>query len=181
MKKILFAIVLISSTTGAYAQKYMTRSGKISFFATGGTEKIEAINNEVASILDSKSGDVVFQVPVKSFKFASALMEEHFNENYIESDKFPKSDLKGKVSNISEVNFEKDGAYKVTVVGKLTMHGVTKEVSVPGTITVKGKQITLSSKFKVLLADYEIKIPSVVKDKIAKDAEITVNSILDQK
>jgi polyisoprenoid-binding protein YceI len=181
MKKFVIAVALLGMTTGAYAQKYMTRTGKVSFFSATSMENIEAFNNEVASVLDAKSGDLVFQVPIKSFKFEKALMQEHFNENYMESDKYPKAEFKGKVTDISKVNFSKDGTYSVTTSGKMTMHGVTKDVTIPGTITVKGKDVTANSKFKVKTADYKISIPKVVEGKIAKEIEVTVNSILSQK
>jgi polyisoprenoid-binding protein YceI len=118
---------------------------------------------------------------VKSFKFEKALMQEHFNENYMESSAFPKADFKGKISNITEVNFTKDGTYKVTVAGKLTIHGVAQEVAVPGTITVKGKDVTATAKFTVKLQDYKISVPTMVADKLAKEATISVDAILNQK
>jgi polyisoprenoid-binding protein YceI len=181
MKKLVMMMVLLGAAIGAYAQKYMTRTGKVSFFSATSLENIEAFNNEVASVLDAKTGDVVFQVPIKSFKFEKALMQEHFNENYMESDKYPKAEFKGKVTDISSVNFAKDGTYNVKTTGKLTMHGVTKDVTVPGTITVKGKDVTTNTKFKVKTADYNISIPKLVEGKIAKEIEVTVNSILSQK
>ena len=174
-----FCIMLIGSTT-TFGQKYMTRTGKIGFNATTpkSPEKIEGVNNEVATILDAKSGDFVFQVLVKSFKFERDLMQQHFNENYMESDKFPKSEFKGKITNIADVNFSKDGVYNVTVAGKLTIHGTTQEVSVPGTITVKGKDATAKAKFDVVLEKYGIKVPGVVADKVAKEAVITIDAVL---
>lgn len=184
MKKILLTITCLAlSASGIYAQKYMTRTGKISFNATAmnSPEKIEAVNNEVANILDTKTGDMVFQVPVKSFKFERALMQEHFNENYMESDKFPKSDFKGKITNLSGVNFGKEGSYNATVAGKLTIHGVTNDVSVPGKVTVKGTAVSLSAKFPVKLADYKIAVPGVVADKVGKEAMISLESELAQK
>lgn len=181
MKKILVALLLTGGAANVYAQKYITRTGKISFYSSTPVENIAAVNNEVGSVLDSKTGDLVFQLAIKSFKFEKALMEEHFNENYMESDKYPKSDFKGKIADLSKVNFAKDGKYDVLATGKLTMHGVTKDVSIPGTITVKGNQATLNSKFKVKPADYKIKIPAMVEAKIAKEIEVTVNSILDKK
>ena len=183
MKKIILAAMVLSLSGSAFAQKYMTRTGKVSFNATSKSspEKIEAINNETASILDAKSGAFVFQVLVKSFKFERELMQEHFNENYMESDKFPKSDFNGKINNFADVNLAKDGTYNVTVAGKLTMHGVSQEVSVPGTVTVKGKDVTAKAKFIVKLADYKIAIPSAVADKVAKEASIVVDAALTQK
>ena len=108
-------------------------------------------------------------------------MQEHFNENYMESSKYPRSEFKGEIADINSVNFNKDGNYNVKATGKLTIHGVTKNVSIPGTITVKGNTATLNSKFNVKTADYNINIPKVVEGKIAKEIEVTVNSILTQK
>ncbi|WP_276133529.1 YceI family protein [Polluticoccus soli] len=181
MKKMMIVAVLVCSSTTLFAQKYMTRTGKASFFSATSLENIEAFNNEVAGIVDSKSGDVVFQVPIKSFKFEKALMQEHFNENYMESDKFPKAEFKGKIVDLSGVNFSKDGTYNVKTNGKLTIHGVTRDVSMPGTVVVKGNTATVSSKFNVKTADYNISIPKMVEGKVAKTIEVTVNSILTQK
>lgn len=184
MKKIIIALtILATGATTTFAQKAITRTAKISFTATAASspEKIEAINNEVANIVDTKTGDLVFQVLVKSFKFERALMQEHFNENYMESDKFPKAEFKGTIANLADVNFAKDGTYNAKVGGKLTIHGVTNDVSVPGTVTVKGTSYTLKAKFPVTLADYKIAIPGVVADKINKVATISLESNLTQK
>lgn len=156
----------------------MTRTGKVSFFSSTSVENIEAFNNEAASIIDAKSGEVAFIVPIKSFRFEKALMQEHFNENYMESDKFPKAEYKGKITNISDVDFSKDGTYNVKTNGQLTMHGVTKAVATNGTVTVKGGTATIKSKFMVAPADYGIKIPSVTASKIASKIEVTVDSVL---
>ena len=184
MKKfIMTAAILAAGSTALFAQKYMTRTARITFDATskGSPEDITAVNNEMASILDSKTGDVVFQVPVKSFKFEKALMQDHFNENYMESDKFPKSDFKGKVGNLDALNFAKDGSYPTTVAGKLTIHGVSNDVNVPGTIVVKGTAVTLKAKFTVKLADYKISVPNMVSDKVGKEAVISLEGVLNQK
>ena len=184
MKKIiLMGCLMAACTTQGMAQKYMTRTAKISFNATTAhsPEKIEGVNSEVANILDAKTGDMVFQVMVKSFKFERELMKEHFDENYMESDKFPKAEFKGAVTNISEVNIAKDGTYNAKVSGKLTIHGVTKDVSVPGTFTVSGKTITAKAKFNVVLKDYGINVPSLVADKLSKEAIINLESALIQK
>lgn len=178
MKKIAIVLAMIAAAQLSYAQKYMTRTGKVSFFSATSIENIEAFNNESAAVLDSKSGDLVFQIPIKSFKFEKALMQEHFNENYMESDKFPKSEFKGKIDNISAVNFSKDGAYAVTVSGNMTIHGVTKKVQSKGTVKVAGNSVSLNSKFNVKPADYGIKIPSMAANKIASSIEVTVASTL---
>lgn len=181
MKKVaLIGLLTVAGTQLASAQKYMTRTGKVSFFSSTKIENIEAFNNESSAVLDSKTGDMVFAIPIKSFKFEKALMQEHFNENYMESSKFPKSDFKGKIDNLSAVNFKKDGTYNVTVSGNLTMHGVTKAVKTTGTIKIAGATVTLNSKFNVAPADYGIKVPSMAADKIAKSIEVTVASVLKQ-
>ncbi|PZF70792.1 YceI family protein [Taibaiella soli] len=178
MKKLLIAACMLVLTAPAFAQKYMTRTGKVSFYSHTPIENIEAVNNESAAAVDSKTGDVVFQVPIKSFKFEKELMQEHFNENYMESDKFPKAEFRGKLADPSAVNFAKDGVYKTNVTGKLTMHGVTKDITVPGTITVKGGTATIDAKFNIKPADYGIKIPAVVASKIAEQIEVTINTVL---
>lgn len=181
MKKMMVLGVLLMACSAAFAQKYRTSTGKVSFFSTTPMENIEAFNNEVACAIDSKTGSVAFQVPIKSFKFEKQLMKEHFNENYMESDKFPKATFEGKIADVSAVNFAKDGTYKVSTSGKMTMHGVSQNVTLPGTVTVKGGSITVNSKFNVKPADYKIAIPKLVEGKIAKEIEVTVNSVMEQK
>ncbi len=184
MKKIILSAgLMLMASSSMFAQKYMTRTGKISFDATtkASPEKIGAVNNAVAAILDAKSGDFVFQVLIKSYTFENNLMQTHFNENYMESDKFPKSEFKGKISNIGDVHFDKDGTYNVTVTGKITIHNVTKDVSVPGTITVKGKDAVAKAKMNITLGEYGITVPAVVGDKVAKTATVTIEANMSQK
>jgi polyisoprenoid-binding protein YceI len=130
----------------------------------------------VNSALDIQTGDFVFKVLMKSFVFEKALMQEHFNENYVESDKFPNATFQGKIANFSAVDFTKEGTYDVTVEGDLTIHGITKKISEKGTFTVKaGDKIHGNSKFMVKPADYDIKIPSTVMNNIAETIEVTVD------
>lgn len=184
MKRLLLiATIIACSTIAALSQTYMTRTGKVYFNATtkNSPEVVEAKNNEVACILDSKTGDVRFQVLIKSFKFERATMQEHFNENYMESDKFPKSDFKGSITNLNEVNFAKDGTYTAKVSGKLTMRGITKDVTSQGTITVKGSIVNVKAKFPVVLKDYNISIPQLVADKLDKTANVSLDCDLAKK
>jgi polyisoprenoid-binding protein YceI len=176
MKKVFFMATLSMAAVFANAQNmFMTKTGKISFYSRSKVEKVEADNNEVSSILNTQSGDLVFAVLLKSFHFDRALMEEHFNENYVESNKFPKSTFKGKINNISAVNFTKDGAYPVTVEGDLTMHGVTKKITSTGSVTVKAGKVAAFSKFSIKLKDYNISIPTLVGDKISEEIDLTVD------
>ena len=178
MKQFLLAATLTLLAAPAFAQKFMTRTGKVTFFSSTPVENIEAVNNDAASVLDSKTGEMAFQVPIKSFRFENALMQQHFNESYMESDKFPRADFKGKIMNIGDVNLSRDGSYPVKVAGKITIHGVTRDVTAPGTLTVKGGKVTATSKFNVRTADHNIKIPSMTAKKIAESIEVTVNSVL---
>jgi len=138
-------------------------------------ENIEAHNKQVNSAIDSKTGDFVVKVLIKSFEFEKALMQEHFNENYMESDKFPNATLSGKIKNIAAIDFTKDGSYTADVEGKLTIHGVTKDVTEKGTITVKGGKVNAVSTFNVTLADYGIEIPNTVVNNISKTIQIKVD------
>ena len=161
--------------SAASAQKYATKNGKISFFSQTAVEKIEAHNNQVNSAMDIANGDFVFKALIRGFEFEKALMQEHFNENYMESDKYPNSIFKGKISNIKDINFTKDGKYNVTVEGDLTIHNITQKVSVKGTIELKSGEIRADAKFNVLLKDYNIKVPNTVINNISENIEIKVN------
>lgn len=163
------------------AQKYFTKGGRIDFDATSpaSPEKIQAVNRTVTCVMDAANGNIQFSVLVKGFIFERALMQEHFNENYMESEKFPKSDFKGTITNNSSVNYSKDGSYSVTVKGKLTIHGETRDVEAPGKLVVQGGKITATANFTVPLADYKIAIPGVVADKINKNAKIDVTCSLE--
>lgn len=129
--------------------KYSTNSGKISFYSSAPLENIEALNSKVTSILDTENGNIVFSMAIKDFVFEKSLMQEHFNENYMESEKFPKSTFKGKITNLSEVNFDQNGKYPATIEGELLIHGVTKQVKVTGFIEVKDGKIMANAKFPI--------------------------------
>ncbi|MEI2748989.1 MAG: YceI family protein [Ferruginibacter sp.] len=177
----LSAAIIIAVSFSANAQKYYTKNGNISFFSKASLENIQADNNQVMSVLNTQTGDMQFSVLIKSFHFEKALMEEHFNENYLESDKFPKATFKGVISDVSKISFTTDGMYSVSVSGDLTLHGVTKKITSTGTITVKGGKISADSKFNIKLADYNVSIPKLVKDNIAESVEVKVVALYDQK
>jgi hypothetical protein len=175
MKRILVFFLFLTLVFSANAQKYMTKSGYLGFYSHTPLEEIKGDNNQVASVLDISTGDIVFQALVKSFHFEKALMEEHFNENYMESEKFPKASFKGKITNLSTVNFSKPGSYDVIVEGDLTIHDVTNKVKVKGTVEVAPGGINANSKFPIVPEDYKISIPGVVREKIAKNLDVTVD------
>jgi polyisoprenoid-binding protein YceI len=142
-------------------------------------EDIDAKNKTVAAVLDTKTGALQFSALMKGFEFPKALMQEHFNENYIESDKYPKAEFKGSITNNQEINYAKDGTYPAQVSGKLTLHGVTKDITTTGTLKVDGGKIDANSVFNVLASDFKIKIPAIVKDKISNSIKITVDCKLE--
>lgn len=172
-------VVALAATTGTAQDKFFTKTGKVYFNCTGGVEKIEGTNKSTTCVLDSKTGQMQFAVLLKGFEFEKALMMEHFNENYVESDKYPKATFSGQIANNNEINYAKDGAYPAKVKGKLSIHGETRDVDATGKIMVKGGKVTATSDFVVLLADYKISIPSLVKDKISNDVKISVDLLLD--
>lgn len=165
--------LMLGISLGAYAQKYKSVESKVRFFSEATLENIAADNTDGSSVFDESTGNIVFSIPIKSFEFQKSLMQEHFNENYMESEKYPKSIFKGKV-----IGFEnKEGPQKVSAEGELTIHGVTKEVKVDGTMELKNNEITLTSVFIVKLADYDVKIPQVLWQNIAEEVEVTLNFI----
>ncbi len=178
MKKISILLITMLSFNLSFAQKFMTKTGTIDFISDAPLEKIVGVNKSTACLLDSKTGDLNFVVLIKSFVFEKQLLQEHFNENYMESDKFPKSTFKGKITNLSEINFSKNGEYKALVEGEMTIHGVTKKIKETGIVSVKGSAVELKSKIAAALSDYKIKIPGAVKDKISKNILINIKCAL---
>ena len=175
MKLILSMAFMLTVFTGMAQQKYFTKTGKIDFFSKAALEDIEAKNKTVTAVIDGKSGAIQFAVQMKGFEFEKQLMQQHFNENYVESDKYPKGEFKGSITNNADINYAKDGTYPAKVRGKLTIHGVTKDVETTGTIKVHGGRLDATSSFNILLSDYKISIPAVVKDKISNSIRITVD------
>jgi polyisoprenoid-binding protein YceI len=166
LENIIFSVLLTLIPIMVNAQKYFTRTGSISIYSETPVETIKADNNQVAGAIDTSTGEMVFEVLSRSFHFERALMERDFNETYIESEKYPKSAFKGKIVNLSDVDFAKDGIYNVNVKGDLTIHGKTREISEPGTIRIANENIEADSKFHLVPEDYDIKIPGVVRNKI---------------
>ncbi len=179
MKKVSLTLsVAFLLLNAAYAQKFMTRDARISFLSETPLEKIEAINKSGSAVLDAESGRMEWKVLIKNFIFEKKLMQEHFNENYMESNKYPNAVFKGEIVNVKDINLSKDGSYNVLAKGKMTIHGVERDIEVPGKITVSGGKLNVVSDFKVACADYNISIPSVVRDNIAKEIAVHVEATL---
>lgn len=179
MKKLFFVLMFVYALNGQ-AQKFADlgkdETTSVTFFSKSPMEDIEAVNKKGAVILDAELGDLQVVITMKAFKFKNALMEEHFNENYMESTKFPHGIFKGKLNEKLDLTIESD--QKMTATGKLTMHGVTQDVTLEGIVTKKGENLILSSKFKLKVADYDIKVPSMYVKNIAEVVDVTLNSTI---
>lgn len=169
-------LALLLSAPYAFGQKYFSKTGKISFYSDAPVEKIEAHNASASTVIDMATGQMEWAVLIQGFKFDKALMQEHFNENYMESGKYPKAKFKGTIQNISAISLQKDGEYPVTAEGTLEIHGVTKPVTAKGTMTVKNGVLSAKSKLSIAVADYGIQIPKLVADNIAKQVDIIITA-----
>lgn len=172
MKQICLSLVLCAvSMLSVRAQLYQTRTAFIGFYSKTPLEDIKAENNQVYAVIDTEKKNLAFSLLLKGFVFTKELMQVHFNENYVESDKYPKATFTGSYN--GDVQTQHDGTYRVTVKGNLTLHHVTKEIEVPGTIETAGSKLKVKADFKLRPEDFEISIPGIVREKI--DKEITVH------
>ncbi|MBL7703484.1 MAG: YceI family protein [Ferruginibacter sp.] len=176
MKKTILSLAMVLATGLLFAQKKTTTSAVISFDATTPIDALpKAENKTVIASLDTKSGAIAFEAAVKSFAFSNPKIQEHFNsKGWMDSDQFATASFKGKINNLKEVKFNKDGTYPVEVTGDLTMHGETKTLDAKGTITVKGKVIVAASDFSVKLEDYKVSGGAIAAGKVAKEPTIKV-------
>ena len=178
MKNLILIIFFLLAKNVAFSQKMITRSGEIKFEASmPAFEEVAAKNNTVSCILNASNGDLAALALVKAFKFKVPLMEEHFNENYVESSKFPKATFKGKILNFdaSKVSGAKSG---FDFEGDLTLHGITKKIKSKVFLNSNAGKWNLMSSFSVKVSDFDIKIPSLVKSKVAEDVKVSLNFVL---
>ncbi|MGK7392405.1 MAG: YceI family protein [Candidatus Cyclobacteriaceae bacterium M2_1C_046] len=174
MRKLFFIGYFLLLTSSLSAQRFVSQEGRIIFFSDAVVEDIEAENKTGVSLIDFKEQTIVFLLKVRDFNFAKALMQEHFKEKYIEADKYPKSEFKGKFSGFDP---SKSGNQEVNATGTLTIHGVTQPVEAKGIMRREGNLIYLKSEFYIKLADYNIKIPQVLWQNIAEEVLVTVQFI----
>lgn len=179
MKSLCFIIGFsLLASTHTVSQKYFSKTGNIHFLSEAPLEKIEATNNSAYVVFDGASGQMEWSVLIKGFKFEKALMQQHFNENYMESNKYPKAIFKGQIVKPSPVDLSRNGDYNVEVKGNMTMHGVTKPFSTPARIIVKDGKVTARGNFNITVADYKIEVPKIVRENIAKSVKVTVSADL---
>ena len=181
MQKLLLPFLSLAVTIAFGQSKYMTKSGSMSFEASQPSfEPIEATHSAVSALLNADTGELAVLALVRGFRFPLALMEEHFNENYIESHQYPKTSFKGSILNFDS-NALSNQPRTVQLTGELSMHGVTKPISVSATITQSDEQITLTSSFSVKTSDFGIKIPSLVRKQIDENVQVEVSLPLQRK
>ncbi|QIL76315.1 YceI family protein [Hymenobacter sp. HDW8] len=168
-------IVMLCVAPDTWAQKYMTRTGTVTFYSTSIIEDIEARTEQVSAVVDVQSSQLAFAIPIKSFQFKRTLMQEHFNENYMESERFPKATFSGRVVDLHPDALFKGGSQRVNVEGDLTIHGVTKRITVPGALEMSRGTLLVHAYFNVAPADYGIEVPLLVRENIAKTVGIRVS------
>jgi polyisoprenoid-binding protein YceI len=174
MKKIVLSALMSVSFLGLIAQKQITREAYLKFYSSTPVEDIEGATNKASSVLDLATGEFVCQVLMKSFHFEKALMQEHFNENYVESEKYPKAVFKGKILDYEKaIDLSFDQTINKKIKGTLLIHGIEKEIEVDCSTTVKKGKITQESVFYVSPADFNIEIPGAIVDKISDKIEVT--------
>ena len=163
-----------------FAQKKTTTSATISFDATTPSDQMPKADNKTAiASLDIKKGTLAFEATIKNFSFGNPKMQEHFNSpNWLDSDKYPSATFKGKINNLSAINFKADGTYPAEVEGEMNLHGKAQQLKTTGSIVVKGKEITASADFTIKLEDYGVNGPAIGAGKVSKDPKITVSAEL---
>lgn len=173
MKKVIFLALFFISISAIAQSKYLTKTGQLNFEASVPSfEEVAAKNNAVTAILNTENGEFAALALVKGFRFKNALMEEHFNENYAESDEYPKATFKGKMENFDFDTLSETNSYS-HIDGSLTFHGVTKNLKgIPLTIKIVDEKIIISGNFKVLVSDFEIEIPKIVANKLSNEVDI---------
>lgn len=171
MKTIQFLLVSVLFIGLAHGQeKYITKQGYISFFSHSPVEDIKADNNQVLSIIDTSNGQIAVSLLIQSFIFEKSLMQEHFNENYMESHKYPKAVFKGKIQDLGDLTADNK---TVNIIGELTIRGITKPIETTAEIKKLDNNIVLNGDFLVEVKDYNIKIPSIVANNIAKTIKVS--------
>lgn len=173
MRRLLIIVLLTGLVPAVQAQKYSLQEGSVKFYSRALLEDIKAVNTKITGLFNRDRGDVAFIIPVTAFQFDKKLMQEHFNEKYMESDKYPNATFAGQVQHF---DWSRSGEQPVVASGKLTIHGVTQEVSVPGIMELKNGLLTMKAVFPVKLETYKITRPQLLWQNIAEEVEITIDT-----
>ena len=176
MKKLNILIIFLFASQLVISQdRFITRNGVVSFISEAPLEKIEAINEKVSCVLDFNTGEIVFQMSMIAFDFDKALMQEHFNEKYVESEIYPKSTFKGKIENWDLLNTQQEGVFNIKSSGVIEIHGVKKEIVADGILEIFNKKVNIKSSFSIKIEEFNIKTPRIVRDNIAEEVVIDVD------
>lgn len=178
-KKVFTAFICLFMAISSYSQHYMTTSGHVSFLSKAPIEDISSKHETVACVLNPLKSELAVKIPIKQFVFSNNLMREHFNENYMESDKFPYATFSGRINEM--IDYSKSITYNVTVSGKLLIHGIEQARTLTGTIKIEDGKMTLTTEFIVLLEDHKIKRPSLMLVKISDKIEVKAHFVLTPK
>jgi polyisoprenoid-binding protein YceI len=171
---LIFAVCIVSESS--YAQTWLSKNTQVRIFSSTPIEDIDAKTNTAVLALNEKSGKVLMKLQIKSLNFPKKLMQEHFNENYMESDKYPTAEFEGVIQNIPDFNIHKASEHKIK--GTIMIHGVKRNIEVPISLTTSKDKVVGQSKFKVKCADYNVEIPKIVLKNIAEDIEVTISAEL---
>jgi hypothetical protein len=166
-------LICLLFSTQLIAQQYYSKKGQVSFFSEAPIENIEAVNKDLSAIVDSQSGGFAFRLKIQDFTFPSSLMQEHFNESYLESDKYPLSTFTGSIADISKLDLS--SRQTLTVKGSLSIHGITQETEMVAYAQIINSELHISSTFDVVLEDYDIDIPKIMMYKIAEVIKVAVD------
>ncbi len=172
IRKTLLLVLILDLSIHCDAQRYKSFEGFVNFYSEAPVENIDARNKDITSVIDVTTMDIVFSVPIQSFVFDKSLMQQHFNEKYMESEKYPKSVFKGKIFGFDTTQYEKQ---KVTARGQLTIHGITNTVDIPGVIELREGGLHLTSVFLIKIEDYKVKVPQLLWKNIAEEVQVTVD------
>ena len=153
---------------------YTCRNARVTIFSSALIEDIKAVSSNGASVYNATTGQLDFSVAISSFLFEKSFMQQHFNSDYMESDKYPRAIFRGKIA--EHIDVGKDGTYTVNAAGDLTIHNVTHSRTIQGTLTVKNGVITMASEFMVKCADHHIDIPQILFYHIAESIKVTVSA-----
>lgn len=176
MKKLLYTLVVLAlSASTSFSQVIVCKSGNISFFQETPVEDIDGRSTKLVSVIDTKTNIIAYKVEMTSFIFEKSLMQDHFNENYVESGKYPTTIFKGQIN--EKIDWTKDGTYPITATGMLTMHGVTKTITEKGTLNIRNGEVTIHNVFTIKFTDYGVEIPSLLIKQLSDTVEVNVNCV----
>ncbi len=174
-KSLLLSGVFLVTCTCLCAQDFSTDSGFVSFYGMSPFENIRGDNHGVEATLNTKTGGLEFHAMIKSFHFQNETIEKDFNEEFMESDKYPESDFVGRILNLADIDFNKPGEYQVLVGGKLRIHNVTRRVSHPGVLRVTEDELIAKSQFILKPEDFKIRLPKMFGVKVASEINVSVD------